>query len=310
VGSRSVGPDVVSFASLEVTSLASDIAATMQRAAAFRVTLGIGTTAIGVGFSDPAVLADFRYRFGDLLVDRAPDYEFYVVDSGDGTYFWSDPANVRVWPFEKTASFVTSFFADSAVMYDFFTRGRYLSLHAGVVGGERGLAAIVGSSTAGKTTTTVACARRGMKLYSDERCVLFEHLVYPFPRALTLRAGGRNLLANDGYTGAPAFTAFLQQWEAIPEVLVQPSALFSGRVGGPPLPLSAVLVIDGVAAHPQLTEVPVYDIVPHLAEAMWANASGLDRVARILAEFGALRCYKVRLGAPDQTARLIEELVS
>ncbi len=295
--------------SLEETRLTAAVAGVLSARAPHRFTFAIGTIAIEVAMSDIAALEDFRYRFGDLSAERAADYTFFVVEDAHRAYFWSDPSRVRMWSGGSLGSASLSFLADNAAMDDFFARGRYVGLHAAVLKGARGLCALVGSTTAGKTTTAVACTRRGMRLYSDERCILSDGEVFAFPRALTLRAGGRELLATDT-SGDAAFLAAIGQWGDVPEATVRPSQLFPGRVGGPNELLRVLIVLDGVGDGPRMDRVSLPSIVPQLAEAMSPASYGLDRVAHILSAFKTVECYRLRLGGPDETARNIVELMT
>jgi hypothetical protein len=281
----------------------------LQRVAVFRATIGVGPASIEVAFSDRNVFDCFAFKFGDLIVTRRPDYSFYVVEAGDRTHFWSRLDDVRVWPHAPLAPSIMAFLADNAVMNDFFLRGRYSALHAAVVRGGRGLAAILGTTTAGKTTTAIACMRRGMTFYSDERCVMLDGSVFPFPRALTMRAGGRRLLREDPSDGEPILNDVLRRTQDHDEVVIRPSALFPNRIGREPGPLRAVFFIDGIDERPGLREVASYDLIPRIAESMWTASVGLERVASIVSEFARVRCYRLRLGRPDATARLLARVI-
>jgi len=281
----------------------------LHRAAAHRATIGVGRASIEVAFSDRRVFDCFAFKFGDLIVTRTPDYSFYVVDTGERTCFWSRSDDVRVWPHPALTPQVMSFLADNAVMNDFFVHGGYSGLHAAVVRGRRGIAAILGSTTAGKTTTSIACVRRGMTFYSDERCVMLDGLVFPFPRALTMRAGGRRLLLDDPSDGEPILADVLQRAQNYDDVVIRPSTLFRNGIGRTPEPLSALFVIDGIDERPSVRRVDSYELIPRIAENMWTASVGLERVSAIMSEFAKPLCYRLTLGRPDDTARLLADVM-
>jgi hypothetical protein len=298
---------IVSFESLVPGRLEADEERALLERSSFAVTFATGGRTIRVRFSDRAVGEHFAYRYGDMLAGEGaePAKRFSVIGDGTRTVFWSSRDDVRIWPRPELPVPVASFLTDGAVMNDVFVRGTLRGLHAAVVRGRRGVAAIVGDSTAGKTTTAVACARRGLTFYSDERCVLADGLAHPFLRALTLRAGGRRLLAADDVDDTLGIGAKLRAWQGRDEVLVRPSSLFGARAGGDPAPLTDVIAIDGTGERPEIAEVPVHALLPDIARTMWSAELGLDRAAAILRDFAAVRCARLTLGTPDATARAI-----
>jgi hypothetical protein len=148
-----------------------------------------------------------------------------------------------------------------------------------------------------------------MTFYSDERCVMLDGSVFPFPRALTMRAGGRSLLLDDLGDDEPILADVLQRARGYDEVLIRPSMLFPNRIGSTPGPLNALFVIDGIDERPSLRQVDSYELIPRIAENMWTASVGLERVAAIVSEFAKLRCYLLTLGKPDETARALARVI-
>ena len=105
------------------------------------------------------------------------------------------------------------FLADAFALTEFLRErdDGIVSLHAATVGLPGGVAAIIGDSNVGKTTTAVACARAGMDLYSDERCLIDQRsMIYSFPRAINVRATGLQLLVADEFRGNDPIRARLR----------------------------------------------------------------------------------------------------
>jgi hypothetical protein len=307
-GSRVVSPDIVSYECLENARLSHESARDLRRRATFAVNIAVADSAIRIAFSSLAASRWFATRFVDMRVARDPSYAFYIVDEGARTCFWSDPGEARVWPFPAAPAPVMSFLADNAAMNDFFRRGPYLGLHAAVVRAAGGPIAILGATTAGKTTTALACAQLGLQLFSDERCILRSGMVFPFLRSPTLRAGGRRLLARDFPDDGSPFARIVHAPAVDGEVSLPASTLFAHAGPVTPEPLRAVAVIDGIGAQPSLREVDAYAVLPELAQATSAPESGLDRVARLLAELRDARCFRLRLGRPRATAEALAQL--
>ncbi len=195
-------------------------------------------------------------------------------------------------------------------VFNRFLRARRdaLFFHAASVAvNGRGLL-IVGPREAGKSTTAIALAARGHALLGDDMaCYLpASGLLVPFARALGIRPGPR----------ARAASAALQRLGRDPErdgtqrVPVQEMAL-GGAPG--PVPLQAVLFLDGFAAQPEVGR--VFASRDHIARLQpmvgsLVNASPTERVFQMARLLSRVLVFQVRLGDPDETARQIEEALS
>ena len=294
------------FEALSRTQFAPERGAALAARAAYRVGFTVGTSTVALNFSRAESAAAFAARYRDLASDGAPDFSVFAVEEGSDAFFWAEAAE-RVWQWSggTLPPDIIAFFADSAGMYEFLCRTPVLGFHAATLAGATGALTLIGATTAGKTTTAVACVRRGLRLYSDERCILEDGRVAPFLRRLTLRAGGRAALLNDPCDEPLGIDRRLREWQNADEVAVRASALFGASAGGPPLPLAAVFVIDGRAERPEVVRTTPSDVMPALLASMASRESGLDRIARILHELRNAATYRLCLGPPDATARAI-----
>jgi hypothetical protein len=278
------------------------------------VVIDVAGLVCAMHFDRVDVAANVAARYADLRVATRPPqrHAFAIHDGTRGWLFWSEGTPVLRWPHGELPPHVVAFLAD-AVALTAFLRERndgIVSLHAASVGLPDGIVAIIGDSHAGKTTTAIACARAGMTLYSDERCLIDRvSFVHAFPRAINLRAGGIRLLARDRLPGADPIGARLRAHGVSDWDDVRVADL--GAAGGPlvPRPLCAVVLLDGSAPTASLERVPASRAVR--AAARWAQGAGagMELLARLYAIFARVPCYALRLGTPCDSARLIRRLV-
>jgi hypothetical protein len=298
----------VFYDSLESTAFAPDRAAAYASIAEHEVTIAVGSSTIAVRFSRSTAAAAFAERFGDMLGYGTPSCVAYAVSFQDEAFFWGCPDRVRRWP-RAISDELAVFFADSLAMHEYFSRSPDVSLHAAVIAGDRAVAALVGHSTAGKTTTAIAAVRHGFTLYSDERCIVQDGLVVPFLRAVTVREGGRLALLDHSAPDS-SIDERLRVLPSRSETAIRPSALFGTRTGGPPRPLVAVFIIAGRDDVAAVTPCSFYEALPTLLQSMASNDTGLGRVTRLAAELRNLPIFRFRLGTPNESARLIERTLN
>jgi hypothetical protein len=278
------------------------------------VTFDVAGVTCAVHFDDADAAATFRARYADLLdVGSAPErHAFAMRDPELGWLFWSSPSAVLRWPHGDLAAPVVAFLADAVALTAFFQdrADGVVSLHAASLGLPNGIAAIIGDSNAGKTTTAIACARAQMDLYSDERCLIDRRsFVHAFPRAINVRSSGLQLLVRDRLPGADPIGARLRahaggDWNDV---------RISDLVGGPRVlearPLRAVVLL-GKHVRAAALEV-VHPAQAVRASVRWAQGAGrgVDKIARLLDVFGTVPCYRLHLGTPGESAHLIRNLV-
>ena len=165
---------------------------------------------------------------------------------------------------------------------------------------RRGLlaAAIAGHSAAGKTATLLACARRGMRVYSDERVLLRQTIVHPFLRRCSVRgAGARLLLADQDADRLP------DALRTLPQLSLK--LCFGAEAIAPPRPLRALFAIAGTGHCAALELIDTAAALPAITG--WFDARGdmVDRVSRAIGMLRKVRCYRLTLGTPDETAAAI-----
>jgi hypothetical protein len=191
------------------------------------------------------------------------------------------------------------FLADSVAMSALVRYDEALgSMQAAAVEYSGIAAAIAGTSTAGKATTLLACARRGMRVYSDERTILRAGVVHPFLRRSSVRAAGARLLLADSESEPQD-----EQLRSSPELSLR--ACFGGEGIAEPRPLRALFVLNGTGHCAALEAIDTSVALPSISR--WFDTRGdmVDRVARAIAALNGVRCYKLTLGSPDESAAAI-----
>jgi hypothetical protein len=278
-------------------------------AAAFTVPVEVAGAICAVRFADAEVAAAFARRYVDLeptVVGHQVE-AYAVADRELGALFWRWGGRVFRWPHGALPPDGLAFLADAVSISGFFDAhpNGALSLHAAAVEYEGGIAAIVGDSNVGKTTTALACARAGMTLYSDERCVIVDREVHPFPRALTIRATGRALLLADRDDDAFGHVLLAAPAGELRDVRFR--TLFPGWETPPPLPLRSVFLLAGSAGRPEVTGTHGADAARVTLRYAHGAGRGFDRLTLLLRLFGKVACHRLLLGSPAASAAAIAE---
>jgi len=275
------------------------------RATHAAATSWFGTT-IHLGFSDAAAAALHRRRYARLPASGPTDLRGYAVVEGDATYFWVDGGPAFRWD-DPLGSSALQFLADVVVRTEYFMeRSAFQSFHAATIRVNGVAAAITAASMGGKTTTALACARRGMPLYSDERCILDGELVLPFPRAINVRAGSLDLLAGDAAPADGGIGERLAAHRGADWTGIDYAELFGDQDLPEPRPLRAVYFIAGRGPAALAEPMPLEAALPALLAApLRSRARGPARVVEGTRLLRRARAYSLTLGTPDETARLI-----
>lgn len=294
----------VSLESLEQTQLTPGEAAAYAARAIHTVTFAVGGATIAVRFARASAALAFSERFRDLLAAREPDTVIYAVDVCGAAFFWGRPEHAYVWNAEASDELLV-FFADGFALREYLNASADFGLHAAVLALGSHLVALVGHSTAGKTTTALAAVRRGFALYSDERCIVQDGRVVPFLRAITVRAGGRSALRPVAVSHCE-FDVRLRELPERGDIVIGARRLIGERAGGPARPLTAAFIIEGRAATPGVWSRTLYAALPALLRSIACRETGLERAGRALAELRTVRLYGLRLGTPDATVEAIE----
>jgi hypothetical protein len=278
------------------------------------VAIAVAGVRCAVHFDNDEAAECFARRYADLTVagSSAQRHTFVMRDAAYGWLFWSPGEPVYQWPHGDLGAHAVAFLADAVALSTFFharTNGM-VSLHAAALGVADGIAAIIGDSNVGKTTTSVACARAGMQLYTDERCLIDRRsLVHAFPRAINIRENGLHLLATDSVAGPDPIGNLLRAHGPGDWNDVRISTLLPAQGALEPRPLRVAFLLAGVEREPRAAVTTPNRAA--LAAARWAQGAGtgLDKIARLAGIFSKVPCYALHLGAPDATARLIRSLL-
>lgn len=300
----------LTLAALEKASLSVSDADRLAASAIYAVRLSIAGEALEFLFSDRAAAAMFWDKYHDHVDEQRPRFRYRVVCDAGRWWFWSKPDRAKSCPAEGLGIEQVVFLADGAGMFDFFLHSDSVALHAAVVGSESGVATIIGASTAGKTTTALACTSLGATLYSDERCVFRDGLIWRFHRALTVRPGGRALLGRETEAIDSPLATCIRQGPDNVEFSVRPSVLFDDSTDVRPAPLRAIFLLSGRGSSPQAQQVLIHTVLPELLTSMVSRDRGLARPARLLQAFKGVPVYRLQLGSPYASAAMICEILS
>jgi hypothetical protein len=278
----------------------------LHAAAEHAVTIAVGGLAITVRFEDERWAAGFAQRYADMLVPSAARLVHYVVHARAGYLFWSPGGQAWSWDHRPLPESAIVFLAEATALSALIrSSSQLVSFHAAAIAYRGAAAAIAGDTTAGKTTTAIACGRRGMGVYSDERCVLSEALVVPFARTFYLRADGLRLLVQDRIEGNRIVSAELPVPDDREGVSVRIPTLLGSDAIPAPAPLRALFLLSGREPQPRIERVAWFDVAPALLRWMDSRNQGLERVGRLADTLRNASCFRLFLGPPDASASVI-----
>lgn len=280
-------------------------------AACAEVRVAIAGTSLAVHFAEPDAAEIFGRTYRRMQTSLPAAAATWCAPIPDGYAFVRSDGTTMLWRGEPLRPHVVAFFVDAVAVGGFFAASAdLLSIHASAFAWGEGMALVAGCSTAGKSTTTVALARRGVPIASDERCCVRDGVVLPFPRSLNLRAGGIALLAADRAPGPDPAAARLRALAATGEgaKAIALADLDLSDVLPAPAPLRAAFFIVGVAGEVGIERIAAADAVSLLSPAIQTGARGLDRAVLVHRAIAHAACYRVMLGTPDATAGAIVAL--
>lgn len=290
----------ISFDTLERVEIATDDGAAFTARCRFRAIVPVAGREVGFAFDDGAASAwlarNFRESATSVEPNASPGADVgKAARDATAAYFWHDLTDARVYRGALDARAVAAL-AEVGGINAFLRREGLLGFHAATIARGSTAIAVLGSSGAGKTTTTFAAARLGLDVYSDERCIVEGGIVHAFPRALTLRAGGAaRLRAEDPLLAAlPA---------GGPERDMRFFALAPARSARPRL--RAIFALAGFAAEPLVEPVELHAILPEVMRSLVCRERDLDRLVRAMRELRDVAVFRLTLGAPFATARAL-----
>jgi len=278
----------------------------LARAGLESVRLDLAGAIVEVRFDCPDAAQLYRRRYRHMLSDGRPGRIAYAVaQKPDEHFFWVEGGSAYRWRGSPLKPHAVAFFTDAVVGTTVFrSLENVVTLHAAAISDGFSAAAIIGSTTAGKTTTAIACARRGLALYSDEFCIVAPNGILPFPRSLSLRCAATEVLANDPVPSS-AVDAWLRTHGCCDGYDLGYDELFGTLERPAPRPLRTAFVLIGKGAQPSIREVSRVAMVAHAGPWAKLKASGFEAFETLLALFEGVACYEVVLGSPDATARAI-----
>jgi hypothetical protein len=282
----------------------------LEQFARYPVRIELGGVVVEVRFEWPNAAEVYRRRYRHALSTGTPRFTACVANWKPGeVYFWFPGLATYFWGHWDLGSNDLAFLTDAVVTTTLFTASEDLiALHAAVVGDGACAAAIVGTTTAGKSTTAIACARRGLDLYSDEFGIVTPHGVMPCQRALNLRSGGIELLRQDRAPNSPV-DAWLRSHRGDCDG-VGYDELF-GELHVPALrPLRLAFILAGAGPHPQVRLLSAPQMLVHLEPWARMKARGIEAAGELLALLKSVDSYELTLGKPDDTARLIRAMLA
>lgn len=287
---------------------AAHVPAPLARACVYRVRLAIAGRCLEVRFDRPDAAEIFRRRYRHVPAQAPPHAIAYAAAAQpDGAYFWVEGDAAFRWTRCALGATQVAFLADAVSITGFFARyDGVLALHAAALGDSRSAVALLGASTAGKSTTALACVRRGLQLYSDEYCIVTQEGVMPFARALSLRRDGLQMLAAQSAGDSP-MERWIRAHRGADRHDVGFDELFGSVCVPQPRPLRVAFAVVGTAAGARVNEIAPAQMLGYAKPWAKMSATGLDGVRALLALLQRVECYELHLGSPDETAWLICE---
>jgi hypothetical protein len=293
----------ISAEHLERVELEPDARERLAKVAVHSSGIEVAQRVVDVRFSEKGACDLFARRFRDHASRRTAEFSYYVATDRTSQYFWSERSQAWRWP-RPTTSEATAFLADAAVLSAVIRSDPSLvSMHASVVAHNGRIAAIAGDSFAGKTTTAIACVRRGMQFYSDERLLIRAGTVFPFQRTCSLRTAGKQLLDRDRLDDA--FGAWLHSAAGADSEYLSVAELFGHQTIGVPGSLAAIFVLSGHGEFPLIRRIGHYDAMPTLLRWMDSRELSVKRLAQLIDQIANVPCFALTLGSPRRTADAI-----
>jgi hypothetical protein len=238
----------------------------------------------------------FALRYADHPARKEPDFRYFVATIRGGYAFWCAHAPAWRWTQGVLPPDAIAFLADSVALAAIVRFDSALaSMQAACVELSGIAAGLAGHSAAGKTATLLACARRGMRIYSDERTVLRNTVAHPYLRRNSVRAAGARLLLAD-QSADPKRDLLHSE----PQLSIK--TCFGADSIAEPQPLRALFVIGGSGYCAALEAIDTATAMPSIMRWFDAHGDMVDRATRAISILNGVQCYKLTLGSPDESA--------
>jgi hypothetical protein len=287
----------VTAALLQPATIRDELLIELRRRTKTVIVLDVFGVVLAVHFEDEVAALLFARRFGPFLSTLTPVAHVYTARRDDGApVFWTDDGDRSLWPLGASSASIAAL-VDVVAMEAVFRRlPEAISFHAAAIQIDHRAVAIAGATTAGKTTTALACVRRGLPLYTDERCVVMNGSVHPFPRALSVRPDGAKLLASEHHAGLQALPPLAN--EGGRECIV-PTDRFELAT---PRRLTTIFFIAGRDQRVTIEPMSRSEALVAAAQALFTPASPLERIERAAKLLQGVTTLRLTLGSPDETA--------
>jgi hypothetical protein len=190
------------------------------------------------------------------------------------------------------------------------TQNAFFQLHAGVMSFNDRAVVFTGRSGTGKSTLAAALLARGWSYLCDEFALIEPKslLVYPFPKALSIKPGGVELVERLGLPLVPGEWCDGKRTRQFSYVAPEASG---GGLGGP-CPIAAVLFLSRQADMPlQWRRLDA----PEAAMSLYRRGLNTEDLGRqtfdtAVALARRAHCYEFNLGSVEKSCKALEELVS
>ncbi len=245
----------------------------------------------------PEVARLFGLRYADHPASKHPDFRYYVATVRGGYAFWCAHAATWRWTQGPLPSDAVAFLADCVALAAIVRFDPALvSMQAACLELNDIAAGLAGHSPTGKTTTLLACARRGMRIYSDERTVLRNAVAHPYLRRNSVRAAGARLLLTEPDVVDRRFDMLHTE----PQLSLK--TCFGAECIAAPRPLRVLFVIAGSGYCAALEAIDTATAMPSIMRWFDAHGDMVDRATRAISILNGVQCYRLTLGTPDESA--------
>ena len=245
----------------------------------------------------------FALRYAEHPAAGPPDFRYYVATVRGGYAFWCAHAASWRWTQGPLPPDAVAFLADAVAFSALVQFDARLAAVQGAGVEFNGMGAVIcGNSVAGKAATLLACVRRGMRIYSDERALLREKTLHPFLRRSSVRTAGARMLLGDQIG---------ERAEALgSEPCLSLRTCFGSAAVAKPHRLRAFFSIIGNGHCAALELADTAAVLPSLTRTFEARGDMVDRVSRAISALRDVRCYKLTLGNSDESAAAIAYALS
>lgn len=245
------------------------------------------------------LIDEFRARYAYHVTAADPDFRYFVWDTPSGYAFWCAHDAGWCWTLGPLPGYALAFLTDAVLLSAaVHARPGVRSIHAAALALDGKGAIVAGDSTAGKTTTLLACARAGMQVLSDERGLIVGDMLTPFVRRCSVRSGGRMLLLADGPDDTLAACLRAKQD-------VEFERCFGKGVIAAPVPLRAIFVLHERGGAAAVERIEPERALPAISRWFDMRATPIQRLADALSLLRSRPCYRLTLGTPGESARAI-----